>query len=480
MRFKYSFVLSIIILLSLAYDVKAAVVVCLNGTSVDFNSLETALADKKHIKKAIVIDKTEVLNGNIAIPSDITLIILKGGSIKHGKYNISINGPFKAGVYHVFDGMGSVLFGRASVSEVLSVWFDNSSDTKQLQSAINSISGVGGTVLLEAKTYNLEVYPHPVDNKFKVCIYIYKWIRLKGMGFNTVLRLQNNAPNQSRVIMNYELDGTNEGVVLEDFTIDGNSANQSATTDRHVGVLLVRTHNAVHSDVKVKNVKGTSSSKNGPNGTVGEGMHFETQLGSNTKYNNCIVDSDDGGVTSTGFSNDVADGVIYNNCFARGMKLGNGFTTYNSKNVKYNKCLSIQNRNGFNVEISKNVEFISCTAGLLNVPIGVYGYSSEAAWSKQETGNTSHGFVITANAEGITLNLCVSVGNKSGNGIFIINASSVSVYGGNFSSNSKGIALTNQSKNIKISGNPLIINNLVAPISTANGYISSPKTELFF
>lgn len=480
MKFKYSFILFIILIFNFAHNAKATIVIYSNGSSSYFNNLESAVADKINIKKTIVIDKNEDLNGDTTIPSNTTLKIIKGGRIRHGKYIISINGPFNAGLYRVFEGMGPVLFGRGSVLEVYSVWFDSYSDTNQLQSAINSISETGGTVLLEAKTYNLEVNSHPNDNKFKVCLWIYKHIRLKGMGFNTVLKLQKNAPNQSRVIMNYELDGTNVGVKLEDFTVDGNSANQSTTTDRHVGILLTRTHNAVHNNVKVKNVKGTSSGNNGPNGTVGEGMHFETQLGSDTEYNNCIVDSDDDGVTSTGFSNDVSDGVVYNNCLARGMKLGNGFTTYNSKNIRYMKCSSIQNRNGFNVEISKNVEYISCAAGLLIVPIGVYGYSSDVAWSKQDMGNSSHGFVITASAERITLHSCASVDNKNGNGVFITKASSVSIYGGNFSGNSKGIALTNQSKNIKIFGNPLINGNIVAPISTANGYISSVVKELFF
>jgi len=67
---------------------------------------------------------------------------------------LTVNGPFEAGLYQVFDcvGTGSVVFGSGSVSEVYPQWFgmaETSTDTVNV-SAINksadSISSNYGTV----------------------------------------------------------------------------------------------------------------------------------------------------------------------------------------------------------------------------------------------------------------------------------------------------------------------------------------------
>jgi len=93
---------------------------------------------------------TYQLSTNETIPSNITLEIENGAviNIASGK-TLTINGPFKAGLYQVFSGDGSVSFGSGAVAEVYPEWwgamFDGTTDDS---AALNAAIAVNRHIIL--------------------------------------------------------------------------------------------------------------------------------------------------------------------------------------------------------------------------------------------------------------------------------------------------------------------------------------------
>lgn len=112
------------------------------------------------------LNKTIVVSSDVAIDSDVTvedraLRIANGGKLTVASTKtLTINAPFQAGLYQVFDGDGSVVFGSGSVSEVYPEWwYDGLGDwTAAIQAAFDCGSGSvcikGGTYTVNPLTIN--------------------------------------------------------------------------------------------------------------------------------------------------------------------------------------------------------------------------------------------------------------------------------------------------------------------------------------
>ena len=83
------------------------------------------------------------------IPSNINVVIEKGAILSIATViTLTINGSFEAGLYQVFSGAGSIIFGEGVTKEVSPEWWFSSGDYGlAVSSAIASIADVGGKII---------------------------------------------------------------------------------------------------------------------------------------------------------------------------------------------------------------------------------------------------------------------------------------------------------------------------------------------
>ena len=110
-----------------------------------------------------VISSPVTVSTNLTIDAGVSIRCEMGGIITCTA-DLTINGPFSAGLYQVFSGAGSVTFGAVVVNEVYPEWFDASVNNIQLAcNAVNNSGGAGGVVKLNKNTYTptTTIYPPP-------------------------------------------------------------------------------------------------------------------------------------------------------------------------------------------------------------------------------------------------------------------------------------------------------------------------------
>jgi hypothetical protein len=147
-------------------------------------------------------------------------------------------------------------------------------------------------------------------------------------------------------------------VAFEDFTLDGNAANQSSLTNLHFGLFIGATRGAWVTRVRVKNLYGLTP------GPPTETFHFEFNTSVDGHFTNCEAFSDDGGDTATGFSSDASTGVEWKGCVAGGMQHGQGFTAWTGALLRYTNCHAyLCGQNGFNAELCDGVTYTACIGG---------------------------------------------------------------------------------------------------------------------
>ena len=119
------------------------------------NAAVNALAESG----SVTIDSATTLSGNLTIPSKLRIEFAKSGSIDLRGYNLTINGPFQAGLYQVFSGGGKVYFGTGVLTEGYPEWWGAKADattdcTFALRSALTSM-GEKSQLRLSQGTYLL-------------------------------------------------------------------------------------------------------------------------------------------------------------------------------------------------------------------------------------------------------------------------------------------------------------------------------------
>lgn len=115
--------------------------------------------------KTITLEKgTYSVGTSFTIPSNVAIRMNNGAILEVATgVTLTINGPFEAGSYQVFDcvGTGAVTFGSGSVSEVYPEWWGENITpgatdmTAAVQTAINTLKTKGGIVKFQSTQYAL-------------------------------------------------------------------------------------------------------------------------------------------------------------------------------------------------------------------------------------------------------------------------------------------------------------------------------------
>lgn len=87
------------------------------------NSLNTAVVAIGSTLTTLYIDVAATCTGPLTIPSNISIIFLREGSIDIVSGILTINGSLYAGLYQIFTGSGTVILGAMSVSAVFPEWW---------------------------------------------------------------------------------------------------------------------------------------------------------------------------------------------------------------------------------------------------------------------------------------------------------------------------------------------------------------------
>jgi hypothetical protein len=345
-------------------------------------------------------------------------------------------------------------------------------DTAAIQPLLDAarVAG-GGVVQLWPGTYWTFLAAHPNFAGNFAGLTVGAGVILRGSGRNaTTIKLAASQTQGKDVsgnvapIMNYALLDENGG--FEDFTLDGNAANQ---THVHDGLYLLATRGFEKTRVRVQYCRGTAQSGNAEN------FHFQDAGSVDNRNVDCEAV---GGVGSTasGFSAQGATGIKYIGCTGRNMTVNNGFTANNCRNLLYANCSAYLNAGkGFNVEVSFNVSYVGCHGGG-QTPTTITG----GAFIAQNTslGNTQAGFFLLGPSTGILYAQCVSDHN-GGAGMTITGLTSVNsakVVGGVYSNNGTygfSLAAAADSNGTRITGGPLVLTNTSGAIHTAAGDVAT-------
>ena len=78
----------------------------------------------------IIVWDTQTLTANLTIPSNITLKIMQSGLLNVSTFTLTINGPFEAGLFQVFDSNATVSFsGNTVIKHILTQWWGAAGDS---------------------------------------------------------------------------------------------------------------------------------------------------------------------------------------------------------------------------------------------------------------------------------------------------------------------------------------------------------------
>lgn len=115
-----------------------------NGVFVSKSSISAAVASADVSGQTILVKTPQTLSGNVTIPSNIALQVEPGGIITTGAFTLTINGPFRAGLYQAFN--GNVVFADGVLPESYPEWWGSvgdatANDQAAVQSAVNANAG---------------------------------------------------------------------------------------------------------------------------------------------------------------------------------------------------------------------------------------------------------------------------------------------------------------------------------------------------
>ena len=177
----------------------------------NYGLLSTAISQIGSTVGTLLISTAQVVTADMTIPTTLSLNIIKGGyiAISSGKV-LTIDGTLNAGLYQIFAGSGSVVFGNNSVSEVYPQWWGGLADSNTDQTAyITSALNTNLPVCVTTGTWKCNI---TINNLVGAKIY--------GSGMNSILKTYDNS---SPVITINSTSVQTVGTQLSNFTIDGNS-----------------------------------------------------------------------------------------------------------------------------------------------------------------------------------------------------------------------------------------------------------------
>ncbi len=328
---------------------------------------------------------------------------------------------------------------------------DATDDTDAINAAIGAAAAAGGGIVyLPAGAYLVSPRPHPQDGSYAPCLLMRRGVLLRGAGKDaTTVRLVDHAtPPPGSVCVYLALNATinpaaadaarDERMVVEDLTLDGNAARQTAVT---CGLVWIGCRDVQHARVRVRDVYGTGSV-----GGRAETFFYEFQLGAEASYSFCEAVAT-AGSTASGFSADSATGLTYVGCVASGLGVGSGFTHHACAILRHTDCHAYGNAMyGFNSEDAEDVRYTGCVAGG-RADVGGRG----AFGARQTLGNANAGFMVNGSRV-VDLTGCSSRYN-GGHGLWLAKETAgVRVMGGEYSANTGwGITATTGATDIALS-----------------------------
>lgn len=117
--------------------------------------LEDAVAGAGAADTTIIVRDRHTLTGDLVVPANVSLNPLNNCLID-GAFTLTINGPFDAGLYQVFDTDVTVVFNPGTVDAVRPEWWDidGTADEVEINKAITAAANVLCVEL--APTYNID------------------------------------------------------------------------------------------------------------------------------------------------------------------------------------------------------------------------------------------------------------------------------------------------------------------------------------
>lgn len=327
-------------------------------------------------------------------------------------------------------------------------------DTTALQNAVNAAyTAGGGTVFMPPGTYIVSpVLRSGGTTEVAAGIFLRSNVTLMGAGVaaTTIKLISNYTPvggltgtKQVHIISTWNpytatLADTQSNIAAQDFTLDGNAANQSFALPTYFsdGFFIGATRGFWCSRVVAKNVYGLGS---GP--STGEAFSFDFNTSVDGHYTDCEAIATTTN-TSTGFSANASTSCEWTGCTARGFTYGQGFTAGTCSLLRYTNCHAylVAGQIGFNLEGSTYVSYTGCHGGGLAAP-----YASSAFYTNAQSLGNDEGFRCLG-CQYVTYTGCHAAYNTTGNGygyefrdLSGTNCDHITIVGGDIRGNTVGI-----------------------------------------
>lgn len=231
---------------SVGYEVDALISY---GGSVNYTkaTIDTALTAIGTVNKVTLLLRPGTwpfdVDANYSAYANVTWKVVPGAllQIATGK-TLTIGGPFEAGLYQVFSGAGSVVFGTTSNKRVYPQWWGaianlSTDATNAINAALNAFNGLGGTVVISGRF----AHASPLIMKQKTT--------LEGDGptfgrepltanYKGVNQLHNTGTGVGIRVFNIGASSPEYGVVIRDLWISGTSASDE-------GILVNGVYNGI-------------------------------------------------------------------------------------------------------------------------------------------------------------------------------------------------------------------------------------------
>lgn len=126
------------------------------ATTADFGgSLELAITGIGATQTNLLVNSAVALSAATVVPANISIQVVKGGTITQGANALTINGPFYSPRFGVFSGAGVVSFGQGSIDEVFPEWWQSNTTpgTTDMASAIQLALNTGKVTSLDKGIY---------------------------------------------------------------------------------------------------------------------------------------------------------------------------------------------------------------------------------------------------------------------------------------------------------------------------------------